>query len=98
KKQADETIWRKTHFDHLTDLPNRLELKERLNKRFDEVTGDKCELVVMLLDIDHFKDINDTLGHHYGDNLLKLASQRIIQAAINASFVARIGGGGVLVL
>lgn len=92
KKQADETIWRKTHFDHLTDLPNRLELKERLNKRFEEVTGDKCELVVMLLDIDHFKDINDTLGHHYGDNLLKLVSQRIIQAAINASFVARIGG------
>ncbi|WP_369621866.1 bifunctional diguanylate cyclase/phosphodiesterase [Pseudoalteromonas distincta] len=92
KKQADETIWRQTHFDHLTDLPNRLELKERLNQRFSSVKNNNFDLVVMLLDIDHFKDINDTLGHHYGDNLLKLVSQRIVQSAKSADFVARIGG------
>lgn len=46
----------------------------------------------MLLDIDHFKDINDTLGHHYGDHLLKQVSKRIVQSAKNAEFVARIGG------
>ena len=92
KKQADETIWRQTHFDHLTSLPNRLELKERLNRRFSSIVNPDNQLVVMLLDIDHFKDINDTLGHHYGDNLLKLVSQRIIQSAKNAEFVARIGG------
>ena len=92
KKQADETIWRQAHYDHLTDLPNRLELKERLNQRFSNVVTPDNQLVVMLLDIDHFKDINDTLGHHYGDNLLKLVSQRIVQSAKNAEFVARIGG------
>ena len=92
KKQADETIWRQTHFDHLTSLPNRLELKERLNQRFLNIGTPDNQLVVMLLDIDHFKDINDTLGHHYGDNLLKLVSQRIVQSAKNAEFVARIGG------
>ena len=92
KKQANETIWRQAHFDHLTDLPNRLELKERLNKRFSNVVTSDNQLIVMLLDIDHFKDINDTLGHHYGDNLLKLVSQRIVQSAKNAEFVARIGG------
>jgi len=92
KKQADETIWRRTHFDHLTDLPNRLELKERLNQRFNAIQNEDNNLVVMLLDIDRFKDINDTLGHHYGDNLLKLVSQRIVHSAKNAEFVARIGG------
>ncbi|TMP08742.1 diguanylate phosphodiesterase [Pseudoalteromonas sp. S3178] len=92
KKQADETIWRQTHFDHLTDLPNRLELKERLNQRFNAIQNEDNNLVVMLLDIDRFKDINDTLGHHYGDNLLKLVSQRIVHSAKNAEFVARIGG------
>ncbi|MBB1400858.1 EAL domain-containing protein [Pseudoalteromonas sp. SG45-1] len=92
KKQADETIWRQAHYDHLTDLPNRLELKERLNQRFSNIVTPDNQLVVMLLDIDHFKDINDTLGHHYGDNLLKLVSQRIVQSAKNAEFVARIGG------
>ncbi|MEL0649752.1 diguanylate cyclase, partial [Pseudoalteromonas agarivorans] len=49
-------------------------------------------LVVMLLDIDRFIDINYTLGHHYVDNLLKLVSQRIVCSANNAEFVARIGG------
>ncbi|MEL0639878.1 EAL domain-containing protein [Pseudoalteromonas aliena] len=92
KKRADETIWRQTHFDHLTDLPNRLELKERLNQRFKAIQNEDNNLVIMLLDIDRFKDINDTLGHHYGDNLLKLVSQRIVHSAKNAEFVARIGG------
>ena len=92
KIQANKTIWRQAHFDHLTDLPNRLELKERLNKRFYHYKDNEEPFVVMLLDIDHFKDINDTLGHHYGDNLLKLVAQRIVFSAENADFVARIGG------
>ncbi|TMO05710.1 EAL domain-containing protein [Pseudoalteromonas sp. S558] len=92
KIKANNTIWRQAHFDHLTDLPNRLELKERLNQRFSDLTSEDNQLVVMLLDIDHFKDINDTLGHHYGDHLLKQVSKRIVQSAKNAEFVARIGG------
>jgi diguanylate cyclase (GGDEF)-like protein/PAS domain S-box-containing protein len=92
KKQADELIWKQAHFDHLTDLPNRLELKERLNKRFENITHNEKQLVIMLLDIDHFKDVNDTLGHHYGDNLLKIVSNRIALTAKKADFVARIGG------
>lgn len=93
KKQADEKIWRQAHFDHLTDLPNRLELKKRLDQQFTKIgTTSGNNLTVMLLDIDHFKDINDTLGHHYGDNLLKRVSERIVHAAKDAAFVARIGG------
>ncbi|WP_213610713.1 EAL domain-containing protein [Pseudoalteromonas sp.] len=98
KKQADELIWRQAHFDHLTDLPNRLELKERLNQRFTNLTSDDQTLVIMLLDIDHFKDINDTLGHHYGDRLLKLVSERIVFTAKEADFVARIGGDEFVVV
>jgi diguanylate cyclase (GGDEF)-like protein/PAS domain S-box-containing protein len=92
KKQANELIWRQAHFDHLTDLPNRLELKERLQTYFNTDTSSISQLVIMLLDVDHFKDINDTLGHHYGDNLLKEVSKRIVDAVEEAEFVARIGG------
>ncbi len=92
KKQADALIWKQAHFDHLTDLPNRLELKKRLNECFTRVENNAEQLVIMLLDIDHFKDVNDTLGHHYGDALLKFVSQRILESAKNAEFVARIGG------
>lgn len=98
KKQADELIWRQAHFDHLTDLPNRLELKERLNQRFENLFSEDQKLVIMLLDIDHFKDINDTLGHHFGDRLLKLVSERIVKTAKEADFVARIGGDEFVVV
>lgn len=98
KKQADELIWRQAHFDHLTDLPNRLELKERLTARFKTLTTNQQQLTVMLLDIDHFKDINDTLGHHYGDSLLKLVAKRIVVSASDADFVARIGGDEFVVV
>ncbi|MCQ8879970.1 EAL domain-containing protein [Pseudoalteromonas shioyasakiensis] len=92
KKAADELIWHQTHFDHLTNLPNRVELKERLNQRLDNKVNIHEPLVIMLLDLDHFKDINDTLGHFYGDKLLKLISQRLLENITDIEFIARIGG------
>ncbi len=92
KKEADELIWHQTHFDHLTNLPNRIELKERLNQRLASNVSVNEPLVVMLLDLDHFKDINDTLGHFYGDKLLKLIAQRLLDSISDIEFIARIGG------
>ncbi len=92
KKAADDLIWHQTHFDHLTNLPNRIELKERLNLRLSTHCNPTEPLVLMLLDLDHFKDINDTLGHYYGDELLKLIATRLQYAIADLDFIARIGG------
>ncbi|MBE0457131.1 EAL domain-containing protein [Pseudoalteromonas prydzensis] len=92
KKAADELIWHQTHFDHLTNLPNRIELKKRLNQHLNNPLNPDEPLVIMLLDIDHFKDINDTLGHFYGDELLKLIAIRLQQEIVDIEFIARIGG------
>ena len=92
KKAADELIWHQTHFDHLTNLPNRVELKDRLNQRLSKNVSKDSPLVIMLLDLDHFKDINDTLGHFYGDELLKMIAQRLHETNQDIDFMARIGG------
>lgn len=92
KKAADELIWHQTHFDHLTNLPNRVELKDRLNQRLSKNYSKDSPLVIMLLDLDHFKDINDTLGHFYGDELLKMIAHRLHETNQDIDFMARIGG------
>lgn len=92
KKAAEDLIWHQTHYDHLTNLPNRIELKERLNQRLNNSLNPNEPLVIMLLDLDHFKDINDTLGHFYGDELLKLIAIRLQQEIVDIEFIARIGG------
>lgn len=90
-KRNRELIWKQSRFDMLTDLPNRLQLRERLNECLQQPHNDSQQLVIMLLDIDHFKEVNDSLGHSFGDELLKIVAQRIAQQAYNAELVARIG-------
>jgi len=63
--------------DHLTALPNRLLLEERLAERLVQARRDGSLLAIMVIDIDRFKNINDTLGHGVGDGLLKVAATRL---------------------
>lgn len=88
KKRQDELIWRRTHFDQLTELANRLELKRHLKQQLN--TG--VSLAILLLDLDHFKDINDSLGHYHGDTLLREVANRLNQLATKCSLISRIGG------
>ncbi|MDK1289616.1 EAL domain-containing protein [Pseudoalteromonas umbrosa] len=89
KKQKDEQLWRQSHFDELTDLPNRNSLKKQLNTLFGLSNH---AFAVLLLDIDHFKDINDTLGHYYGDLLLKQIAKRLKKQTEARARLTRIGG------
>jgi diguanylate cyclase (GGDEF)-like protein len=89
----------RAHHDALTGLPNRSSLSETLQQALDRAAYDGRSVAVMLLDIDDFKSINDTLGHELGDIVIQRVGRRLEQAVGDSSLLARIGGDefGVLV-
>ncbi len=78
--------------DTLTQLPNRKYLLARLGDALDDCSRDGYRAALCLLDLDRFKEVNDTLGHHVGDRLLQLAGSRIQSALRPGDLVARLGG------
>ncbi len=84
--------------DALTGLPNRKLLMQRMEDAISTAPGDGRSVGLCLLDLDRFKEVNDTLGHHVGDRLLELAAQRIRGALRPADVVARLGGDEFAVL
>ncbi len=80
--------------DHLTGLANRFSLKERLR----EVYNSQTTATILLIDLDGFKDVNDTLGHAAGDFVLQLTSRRIREHVTSCHLVARLGGDEFVVL
>jgi diguanylate cyclase (GGDEF)-like protein len=85
------------YHDALTDLPNRLAVREELDRRLAAIANDGGSLAVLCFDLDNFKIINDTLGHKLGDQLLKLTARRLAEGT-EGRFVARIGGDEFCVL
>lgn len=80
-----------TH-DSLTGLPNRVLLLDRLDQAIHIAFREKQSLALLVLDLDHFKDINDTLGHHSGDQLLKHVALRLQGVVRDSDTLARLGG------
>lgn len=78
--------------DHLTDLPNRTMLLNHLVDAIGRADATSTEIVVLLLDLDHFKRVNDSLGHHMGDQLLLAMSDRLQGWVREDDLVARLGG------
>jgi diguanylate cyclase (GGDEF)-like protein/PAS domain S-box-containing protein len=78
KKKAEEIIWRQANFDALTGLPNRFMFMQKLKDELKKIKRSQSPLGLMFLDLDRFKEINDTLGHDMGDILLKEAASRIV--------------------
>ena len=78
--------------DPLSGLPNRTYFGERLASVIAEVSRDETMAAVLAIDLDHFKDINDTLGHHIGDGLIRAVAQRLVRALRDDDLVARLGG------
>jgi diguanylate cyclase (GGDEF)-like protein len=78
--------------DSLTDLPNRMLFFDRLEQAFARVKRQDSELIVMLLDLDNFKLINDSLGHAAGDELLVAVARRLLGQVRTSETVARLGG------
>ena len=92
RKHAEARIAYMAHHDALTDLPNRVLFHERLNELLGRVRRNGESLAVHCLDLDHFKGVNDTLGHPIGDELLKAVAQRLGKCLRDSDMVARLGG------
>jgi diguanylate cyclase (GGDEF)-like protein len=91
RQRAEERIVHMARHDALTDLPNRLMLRERLDHELKRVKRGEC-LAVLCLDLDHFKSVNDTLGHPIGDELLKVVAERLRRCTREPDTIARLGG------
>ncbi|MDT8999611.1 EAL domain-containing protein [Paucibacter sp. APW11] len=98
RKAAEALIWKQAHFDALTGLPNRRMLRERLEQDLTLARAAGEQLAVLFIDLDHFKEVNDSLGHDRGDALLVQAAQRIRAALRPQDTVARMGGDEFTVL
>jgi diguanylate cyclase (GGDEF)-like protein/PAS domain S-box-containing protein len=92
KKQSEELIWRQANFDTVTGLPNRRLLLEHLDLEMRKAERTQLPLALLFIDLDRFKDVNDTLGHSVGDILLQEAGQRLKSCVRDTDTVARLGG------
>lgn len=97
-RQAELAIQQLSNYDFLTGLPNRILLEDRLNQAIKQALRDGHHLGIMFLDLDQFKQINDTLGHAYGDNLLKQVSRRLEGCLRKSDTVARLGGDDFIII
>jgi diguanylate cyclase (GGDEF)-like protein len=91
-RQAEEMVRYLAYYDPPTGLPNRVMLMDRLKESIEKCRQEAKSLAFLLMDIDRFKEINDTLGHHYGDLLLRKVGERLREAIWDRDTVARLGG------
>ena len=85
-------IWSQANYDHLTDLPNRRLFNDRLEQAIKLSKRNKQSFALLFIDLDRFKEINDSLGHHTGDLLLKEVTNRILTSVRESDSLARMGG------
>jgi diguanylate cyclase (GGDEF)-like protein len=98
RREAEEMIRHQAFHDTLTGLPNRMLFHTRLTQALDEAQRSRQNLAVLFLDLDHFKEVNDTLGHDKGDELLRNLAERLKSVLRTDDTVARLGGDEFLVL
>ena len=92
KKKSQEVIWRQANFDMLTGLPNRFMFLDRLKEEIKKSHRGDVSLALLFIDLDRFKEVNDTLGHQMGDKLLIEAALRISSCLRESDTVSRFGG------
>lgn len=92
KKRADELIWKQANYDLLTQLPNRRLFHDRLVHGIKAAQRAEQSLSLLFIDLDNFKQVNDSYGHAVGDELLLQAAARLKQCVREADTVARMGG------
>lgn len=96
--KQQEIIYKQAHFDHLTGLANRTLLHERLQILCEDSYNSGKSFGVLFLDLDRFKEINDTLGHDAGDQLLVHVAKVLLYATRKSDTVARMGGDEFIIL
>lgn len=98
RKKSEELIWQQANFDGLTGLANRQMLYDRLEQAIKAAHRGGGHVALLFLDLDHFKDVNDTLGHDIGDRLLMEAAKRLGRCVREADTVARQGGDEFIIV
>ena len=97
-KDSERKLWQLAHHDPLSNLPNRLLLNARLEHAMQRANRTSTRLALLFIDLDRFKNINDSLGHQVGDELLKAVSHRLQTSVHEDDTVARLGGDEFVVL
>jgi len=98
RKQAEARVLHLAHYDELTGLPNRSMFHQRVGHALVQARRSGKELAILFIDLDHFKKINDTLGHEAGDRALKLIAERLRGCLRESDTVGRLGGDEFVVL
>jgi diguanylate cyclase len=92
KRAREERLYRQAHFDSLTTLPNRVLFRDRLSQEITAAAQSSQRGALLYVDLDHFKQVNDTVGHLAGDQLLLIVAQRLRASVKDGDTVARLGG------
>ena len=92
RKIAEQRIAHMAHHDALTGLPNRVLLRDRIQQAIARAHRNQTQLAVLFIDLDRFKNINDSLGHQLGDRLLQSVASRILACVREGDTVSRVGG------
>lgn len=92
EKQQQILLKYQAKYDYLTKIPNRNYALEKIHKLLNQAQENKYNVGLMFIDLDHFKEVNDTLGHDFGDELLVKATMRMKSVLRNSDFLARLGG------
>jgi diguanylate cyclase (GGDEF)-like protein len=92
KNQRDERLYRQAHYDPLTSLPNRILFRDRLAQEIANATAGLSRGALLYIDLDHFKRVNDSVGHSAGDQLLTIVAQRLRSCVKDGDTVARLAG------
>ncbi|KQV81080.1 diguanylate cyclase [Massilia sp. Root351] len=92
RKQSSDLIWQQANFDALTALPNRHMFQDRLGQEIKKARREGMQLALLFIDLDQFKQVNDSLGHDKGDALLVQAAARIAGCVRASDTLARLGG------
>lgn len=92
KSARDERLYRQAHYDPLTSLPNRILFRDRLAQEVANATAGLSRGALLYIDLDHFKRVNDSVGHSAGDQLLTIVAQRLRSCVKDGDTVARLAG------
>lgn len=97
-KEAEAEVIRLAHYDLITNLPNRVLFLDRFRQDVKKAQRESQKITLIYLDLDRFKEVNDTLGHEIGDQLLNETAQRLVSCVRSMDTVARLGGDEFTIL